>query len=179
VDREVHATAGQEAGATFLALHPGITFRLLPMLRSLRYISEKTRLLGAAGQEIFHEAGVEVTGAEGGVAEDFLVHGDGGLDALDDELAEGALHFGDGFGAVVAMDDELGDERIVVGRDDALGVLRGIDADAVAAGDVEGGDLASRGGELDRMLGVDAALDGVAAARSCRAECFRALRPRR
>ncbi len=58
---------------------------------------------------------------------------------------EGALHLGDGLVAVGAVDDELGDERVVVGRDDALGVVSGIDADAVAAGDVEGGDGPAEG----------------------------------
>ena len=65
--------------------------------------------------------------------------------------------------AGVGMHDELGDQRVVVRRHDAFGVLRRIDAHAIAAGNVEGGDLAGGGRELLRMLGVDAALDGVAA----------------
>ena len=87
-------------------------------------------------------------GAEARVREDRLVQGDGGFDSLHHELAERALHLGDGFGAVAAVDDELGDQRVVVGRDDALGVLRRVDADAVAAGNVEGGDLAGGRREL-------------------------------
>ena len=87
----------------------------------------------------------------------------GGVDSLHDELLERALHLGDGFVAIDAVDDELRDERVIVGRYDAFGVLRGIDADAVAAGNIEGGDLAGGWRELDRVLGVDAALDGVAA----------------
>ena len=85
------------------------------------------------------------------------------LDSLHHELPEGALHFGDGFFAIDAVDDEFRDKRVVVGRDDSFGVLRGIDANAVAAGDVEGRDFSGRWRELDGVLGVDAALDGVAA----------------
>ena len=61
------------------------------------------------------------------------------------------------------MNDQLSDQRIVVGRDHALGVLRRIHAHAVSAGHVESCNLARRGSELPRMFGVDSALDGVAA----------------
>ena len=83
-----------------------------------------------------------------GSLEDGLVQGDRGVDSLHHELAERALHARDGFGAVDTVDDELGDERVVVGRDDALSVLRRIDAHAVAAGHVEDRDLAGRRREL-------------------------------
>ena len=61
---------------------------------------------------------------------------------MHDELAERALGLGDRLLAVLAVADEFGDQRVVVGRDDAFGILRGVDADAVAAGQVERGDLA-------------------------------------
>ena len=62
------------------------------------------------------------------------MQGNRGVDALDDEHFQGARHAGDGFGAVLAAHDQLGDQRVVVGRDDALGVGGGVDADAGAAG---------------------------------------------
>jgi hypothetical protein len=75
----------------------------------------------------------------------------------------GALHLGGGFVAIDSVNDELGDGRVVVGWDDALRVLRCIEANAADTEDVERGDLVCGGGELDGVLGVDAALDGVAA----------------
>ena len=63
----------------------------------------------------------------------------------------------------LAVGDQLGHQRIVVGRNDAVGVGGGVDADADAAGQVEAGDAAGRGRERFGVLGVDAALDGVAA----------------
>ena len=94
------------------------------------------------GQEPLHESGVEFAGAEIFIREDLLVERDGGVDALHDELAQGALHLRDGFGAINAVHDQLGNERVVIGRDDAFSVLRSIDANAVAAGNIEGRDLA-------------------------------------
>src|SRR5579871_5192549 len=114
-------------------------------------------------QKSFHELGVEVAGTEVRILEDGLMQRNRGVDSLHDELTERALCTRHGFFAVLTVGDELGDERVVVWRDNAFGVLRGIDADAVASGYIEGRDLAGRGCELLRMLGVDAALDGVAA----------------
>ena len=93
-----------------------------------------------------------------------------GVDSLDDEHLQRARHARDGLIAVLAAHDQLGDQRIVVGRHHAFGVRRGVDAHAGSARRIEGRDLARRRRELFRMLGVDAALDGVAAdARSGRA----------
>jgi hypothetical protein len=85
------------------------------------------------------------------------------LDALHHKLAQRALHLGDGLGTVASVHNQLGDQRVVVRRDDALGVLRRIHAHAVAAGNIERRNLAGRRSELSGMFGVDAALDGVAA----------------
>ncbi len=119
-------TAGLETGATIIRRS---RCALLLRLRPRR-------------QEALHEACVEVAFAEAGVLEDFLVEGDGGLDALHNELAERALHLRNRFGPVAAVDDQLGDERVVIGRNHAFGVLRRIDAHAIAAGHIEGRDLA-------------------------------------
>ena len=85
--------------------------------------------------------GVELAGAEICVGEDLLVQRDRSLDSLHHKLAQGALHLGDGLFAIDAMHDELGNERVVIGRHDAFGILRRIDADAVAAGHIERRDL--------------------------------------
>ena len=90
------------------------------------------------------------------------MQGGGGLDALDHQGVQGAAHAGDGLGAVGAVGDELGHHGIVVGGDDRILVHGGIHADAGATGEVQGRDAAGAGRELEGILGVDAALDGVA-----------------
>lgn len=87
---------------------------------------------------------------------------DGGLDAFDDRGGEGAAHTSDGARAVAVVDDDLGDHRIVVGRDEIAIVDRRIDADARAGRHVERGDAAGAGCEALRVFGVDAAFNGVA-----------------
>ncbi len=61
-----------------------------------------------------------------------------------------------------AVDDELADQAVVVGRDPVAVVERGVDADAEAAGRVVLRDAAGGGGEARQFLGVEAHLDGVA-----------------
>ena len=117
---------------------------------------------------LFQVAGdpADVVGAGGevGVGDDFLLEGNGRLDAADHELAEGALHAGDGDLAGGSGDDELGDHGVVVRRDGVAGIDVGIDADAFSAGGVPEVDGAGAGGEIvEGVLGIDAALDGVAA----------------
>lgn len=102
---------------------------------------------------------VEVAGGE-----DFALQRDGGLDAFDNEFTEGAAHAPDGDVAGGSGDDQLGDHGVIVGRDFIARVHVGIDAYATATGGVPQVDLARAGGEVaGRVLGVDAALNGVAA----------------
>ena len=91
------------------------------------------------------------------------VQGGGGLDALHHQGVQGPAHAGQGFGAVAAVGDELGHHGIVEGGDHRVLVHGGVQADAGAAGKVQGGDAARGGGEAERVLGVDPALDGTAA----------------
>ena len=97
---------------------------------------------------------------------------DRGLDSFYYEAFEGAIHTGYGFGAVVAVGDYFGDQGIVVGRNDRVGVAGGVNSYAGATGDAEGGDASRAGDEGFGIFGVDAAFDGVAAkfdgARGCR-----------
>ena len=87
------------------------------------------------------------------------------LDALDDGHLERAPHPRDRFLAVAPVHDDLGDQRIVVRRNGALGVREGVDPYAGAAGHAEGANHAGRRGERLRVFGVDAALDRVAGER--------------
>ncbi len=97
------------------------------------------------------------------VFQDAAVQRDRGVDALHHKHLERPRHAGHGLRPVFAVDNQLGDQRIVIRRHDAFGILRRIHAHAVATGNIEGGDAAGGGGELLRMFGIDPALDGVAA----------------
>ena len=66
--------------------------------------------------------------------------------------------------AGVAVDDDLADHRVVVRRHEVVGVGVRVDAHAGAARRVPHRHPPRRGRELVRILGVDAALDRVAAA---------------
>src|ERR1700761_1762914 len=107
------------------------------------------------------KAGVEFSGQEIVVSQDLFVQGDAGVNALDDKHIEGAAHALNGLGAVSAVRNQLGDERIVVGRDDAVGISRRVYADTDAAWKIQSGDAAGGGRKGFGMLGVDAALDGM------------------
>ena len=86
---------------------------------------------------------------------------DRGLDAVDDELAERPLEPHETFVARAGMHDELADQTVIIGWNRVAGIGAGIDSDPEPAGWVEMGDGAGRRPERMRVLGIDAALDGV------------------
>src|SRR4029077_7471741 len=65
--------------------------------------------------------------------------------------------------AVRSVGDELADERIVVGRHRVALVDVGVEPDPRPSRRMVGSDLPRRGRETEGILGVDSALDGVAA----------------
>ena len=85
-----------------------------------------------------------------------------GLDTQNDHFLKRPAGAHQGFVAGLAMDDQLGDQAVVIGRHLVAGIKRRIDTDAEATGGVEIGDLARRGHEGHRIFGVDAAFDGMA-----------------
>src|SRR6185437_700467 len=97
------------------------------------------------------------------VRQERLVEVDVRADPGDDELVEGPPHAGDGLGPRAGVDDELRQERVVVGGHRPPAVDAGVDAHAGAAGRVVLGDEARPGGEGLGVFGVHPALDGVAA----------------
>src|SRR5205814_7831031 len=106
------------------------------------------------------EARIYLAAAEVLVVHDLKVQRDRRLDRSDVKLAQGALHGGDGFGAVFSMDDQLADHAVVVRRDAIAGVGVAIEAHAGAAGGAEFGDQSRRLREIPRrILRVDPALN--------------------
>src|SRR4030095_4191568 len=66
------------------------------------------------------------------------------------------------YAAGLAVDDQLADQRVIIGRDDVALVDGGIDAHAKAARRVILQDLAGRGAKGGGVLRIDTALDAVA-----------------
>src|SRR5579883_661146 len=97
------------------------------------------------------------------MGEDLLVQRYVGLDPLDHHLGERVAHARDRGLSRVAVGDQLADHRIVVGRYVVAGVDVAVDAHAGSARRVPQPDRAGRWHEGLRILGVDAALDRVAA----------------
>src|ERR1017187_6394197 len=78
------------------------------------------------------EMGIEVPRLKIRIGHDFLLNGNGGGDAFNDEHLQGPSHAADGLVSVFTMDDKLGNKGIVVGRDHGLGVSGGIHSHAGA-----------------------------------------------
>src|SRR5581483_5982180 len=116
-----------------------------------------------AAQELLDEGGGVDAAAEVRVLQNRLLKGDGGLDAGDHVFAEGATHLVHRFAAVLAVGDELADHRVVGRRNGVAGIYMAVHADAAPAGGVIHLDAAGRRAEfIERVLGIDAAFDGVA-----------------
>ena len=62
---------------------------------------------------------------------------------------------------VITIDNQLGDQAVIIGRHGIAGIEAGIDADAGAARRMIGSDSAGRRHEGFRMFGIDPALDGM------------------
>ena len=113
---------------------------------------------------LVNELGVAPARAEGGMTEDVGHKGNVGLDAADVFLRDGAGGLAaHGVEGPVPCGD-LDQQRVIIGGDDGAGVgVAAVQTDAEAAAGAVGGDLAGVGGEVvGRVLGGDAALDGVA-----------------
>jgi hypothetical protein len=118
----------------------------------------------AATEEFPDEVGGIDAPAKFRVMQDGFLERNGRLDAGDDVLVERTVHLVHGVAPVGAVGDELGHHRVVVARDGVAGVGVAVESHTTAAGRVVHLDLAGAGAEvIPRILGVDAALDGVAA----------------
>ncbi len=129
---------------------------------SLGSTSRIDRLFPIRTEQALDEMGIEFAGGEVGIRKDTPLQRNGGLDAFDDEHVQGAPHPGDGFGAVAALNDQLGDHGIVVGRDYGIGVGRGIDTHSRTSRRLKSRDASGRRHERYRIFRVYAAFDGMA-----------------
>src|SRR6266567_3550664 len=111
---------------------------------------------------IFDELRAQVAGAKVRALEDGAVVADRGRGTDHEELAQGPARPSDRFGAIRAVDDELRHQRVVVRRDIRAGAEARVDAHARPGGSDPAGDpLGVRHELAQRVLGVDAHLDGV------------------
>ena len=85
------------------------------------------------------------------------------MNSLHHELAQRPLHLVHRLFAVLAVHNQLRNQRVVVRRHNALGILRRIHAHAIASRQIERRNLARGRRELLRMLRIDAALDRMPA----------------
>src|ERR1035441_10354074 len=114
-------------------------------------------------QPTFEIMNIEAAALKGRMREDLLVQCGVGLDPLDDQLGKRVTHARDRGVARITVRDELTNQRVIVRRDAVARIDVAVDANAGAAGRMPELDRSGRGHERARILGVDAAFDGVAA----------------
>ena len=123
----------------------------------------RTRLGAEPSKVQVDEAGVDRPGLELGAAHQRAQESEIGLRPDDDGVVELLCERGQRLGAARAMDDHLGDHRIVEGRDAVAGLEAGVDPDAgqaFLALEVHDVDTPGRGQKaVLRVLGVDARFD--------------------
>src|SRR5690554_2339494 len=98
-----------------------------------------------------------------GILHELAVQWNIGLHAFYDHFRQGDLHAGNRLFARVAIGDELGNHGVVIGRHHVAGEHMRIHAHARTARRMPVGNAARAGRELERVFGIDAALDGVPA----------------
>ena len=106
---------------------------------------------------------VELSRDEIGIRQYPLMQRNGGLDAFHHESVQPAVHPGDGFGARVAVRDDLGDQRVIVRRDHAIGITRGIHPNPGPTRNAERRDASGGRDKRLRILRIDPALNRVPA----------------
>src|ERR1039458_8664798 len=126
--------------------------RILGQLALHRY---HTSNLFRLRQKSLDEPSVEIPCAEIWVSQNTAVQRNCRINSFHDKHSQSAAHARNGFAAILATHHQLGDERIIVGRNRAFSVSGGIDAHARPSRRIERRDLARRGRELLRMLGID------------------------
>src|ERR1017187_379727 len=112
-------------------------------------------------QKSLDESRIEIARAKFRVGKNPPVQRNRRVYSLHNEHSQRTAHARDRFTAILAANHQLGNERVIVRRNCAFGVGGRVDSHTRPSWRIEGGDLPRRGRELLRMLGVDAAFDGV------------------
>src|SRR6267142_340711 len=112
--------------------------------------------------QLFQKSRVDVSLAECRIVKNLAMKRNRALNAFKNEHFEGTIHAANGLVARGPVNDELGYQRIVMRRNDVLGVGSRIDAHAGTARGIPGRDLPRRRFVCNRILGIDAAFERMA-----------------
>src|SRR5262245_31284768 len=119
-------------------------------------------LLSNLRQMLFEPVNVVVAIGDIGIADEFAEERQRRLDAVNNEFVERAAQTHHRFDAVAPMHDQLADQAVVIGRNAIAGINARIDTDSEASRRVEMRNRSGRRNESTRVLGIDAAFDGMA-----------------
>src|SRR4051812_23745504 len=186
IDRHLRTAAPRDLGFTWMAVHQdveielsrrskreavGHTPRITPRAvggairfwrqQRLNGGPDRTRLrlridLGQFGQMPVDEPGIELSGAKFEVTHQRLEECRVGVRPDHDGFAKCARKPLQRLRTIAAMCDHLGDHRIVIRRDRRTGIDPGVDADALAYGQLQRGELAGRRQEAALwILGIE------------------------
>src|SRR5258708_6330597 len=114
-------------------------------------------------QKSLNKPGIEIPRTKFRVCQNPPVQRNRRVDSFHDEHSQRPAHARDGLAAILTTHHQLGNQRIIIGRNRAFGVSGRVDAYARPSRRIERCDLPRRGREFLRMLGIDATLDGVSA----------------
>src|SRR4029077_57267 len=114
-------------------------------------------------QKSLNEPRIEIARAKIRVGKNPPVQRNRRVDSLHDKHSQRPAHPRNRLATILATHHQLGNERVIVWRNRALRISGRVDAYARPSRRIKRRDLARRGGELLRMLSVDAALDRVSA----------------
>ena len=87
---------------------------------------------------------------------------DRGIDAINDQFAQGTFQTGQGFGTVATMHDQFPDQAVVIGRDRIAVIKCGIHPNAQTTRCVILRDLTGAGAKVRKLFSVDPNLNRVA-----------------
>src|SRR5579863_98454 len=123
-------------------------------------------------QESFNKRRIKLARAEIRISQNAPMQWDRREYPFDDKHFQRPRHTGNCFRPVFAAHDQLGNQRVVIRWNHALSIGRGIDSHSGSAWRIERGDFPCRWRELLRVLGVDAAFNGMAAMHDWSQEYF-------
>src|SRR5579884_1490418 len=151
---------------SLLQTYPFIVAKLFRKLRQTLISSQNCFPSCFLALEVaFHKFRIKFAFAEVLVFKDSAMQRDRSVYSLDYKHAQRAAHPGHRLFAVLAVGNQLGNQRVIIRRHKAFGVLRRVYANAVASRNIEGRNLARRWRKFLRMLSIDAAFNCMAANR--------------